>query len=263
MNALQQSLSSLNVNGSLAPCARGSATKPISSNLSLRGPSGVRGSLFFSSTGLKEKVLGQVALGGDSGGNRASVVAMAKSAASGYAAALAEVGKAQGILDALFADVEKLGRYAEDEQFWKFVTSPVVREEDKKAVLKTVSKEAGFQPATLNLLNLIVDKKRTTFLKELVKEFEELYNELTDTQVAVVTSAVEINKSQLSLIGKKVQSMSGSKNVKLKNIVDPSIIAGFIVRFGKDGSRLIDMSVKGQLDRIASQIDMADKVAAF
>ena len=192
--------------------------------------------------------------------SRPCVVSMAKSAASGYAAALADVGQANGILDSVAKDVENFSGYVQDEQFWSFITNPVARVEEKKAILKEVSREAKFQPATVNLLNLIVEKKRTIILRQLVKEFDVLYNELTDTQVAVVTSAVEIQPPQLSLIGKKVQNMSGSKSVKLKNVIDPSIIAGFVVRFGKDGSRLIDMSVKGQLDKIASQINLADKL---
>ncbi|KAI5068151.1 hypothetical protein GOP47_0016496 [Adiantum capillus-veneris] len=177
-----------------------------------------------------------------------------------YASTLAEVGESDENLDSIFADLEKVGPFAKDEQFWKFFTSPVVKDDDKKAVVKTLSKEVNLTASTTNLLYLLVTKKRTLSLKDLLKEFEVIYNKLTDTEVALVTSAIEMDKSQLSLIGKKVQSMSGSKNVKLKNIIDPSIIAGFIVRFGEDGSRLIDMSVKGQLEKIASQIESTNKV---
>ncbi|MCO5577872.1 hypothetical protein L7F22_031707 [Adiantum nelumboides] len=262
MEALQQRVSAVNMNGQLASCVRAASSKPpASSHLPVR----MRGApLFSSNVGLKAKLLEQMGVVGDGkGASRACVVAMARSAANGYASALADVGQSQKKLDAIFADLEKVRRFAEDEQFWKFFTSPVVKDDDKKAVIKTLSKEADFTPATHNLLNLLVTKKRTLILKDLLKEFEDIYNKLTETQVALVTSAIEMDKSQLSLIGKKVQSMSGSKNVKLKNIIDPSIIAGFIVRFGEDGSRLIDMSVKGQLDKIASQIESADKVAAF
>lgn len=260
MEALQQCISAVNINGSLAPCVRAACSKPPQPHLPVR----MRGTpLFSSSVGLKAKVQEQVGMAGDGNGASRAVVAMAKSPACGYATALAEVGQQQNILDTVFADVEKLGRFAEDDQFWKFFTSPVVEDRDKKSVTGDICKDAGFHAVTVNLLNLLIDKKRTNILKDLLKEFDELYNQLTDTQIAFVTSAVEIEKSQLSLIGKKVQSMSGSKNVKLKNIIDPSIIAGFIVRFGEDGSRLIDMSVKGQLDQIASQIELAEKAAAL
>ncbi|KAH7404497.1 hypothetical protein KP509_15G029000 [Ceratopteris richardii] len=127
--------------------------------------------------------------------------------------------------------------------------------------MKSIADAERFSSYTLNLLNLVIDKKRTSILKEIVKEFEELYNEITDTEIAIVTSAIKISTEQLAQIAKKIQSMSGAKNVRMKNVVDESLIAGFMVRYGKDGSRFIDLSVKGQLDRIAAEINLVDQAA--
>jgi F0F1-type ATP synthase delta subunit len=41
---------------------------------------------------------------------------------------------------------------------------------------------------------------------------------VVDPQLATVTSAVKIEQSQLSLIAKKMQSMSQAKNVRIKNM---------------------------------------------
>lgn len=185
------------------------------------------------------------------------VIVMRRNAASGYASALAEVGRSQNVLEGINADMEKLGRFLQDKQLTDFLNNPTINDDNKKSVLKSLADDAKFVSYTVNLLNLIVDKKRTLILKEIVKEFEELYNEITDTEVVIVTSAVKIGTNQLAQIAKKIQSMSGAKNVRMKNVVDKSLVAGFVVRYGKDGSRFVDMSVKGQLDRIASQIDFA------
>jgi F-type H+-transporting ATPase subunit delta len=48
--------------------------------------------------------------------------------------------------------------------------------------------------------------------------------------------------------------MTGAKNIKLKPVVEPSILGGFILKYGKDGSASIDLSVKGQLDTIAASL---------
>lgn len=184
---------------------------------------------------------------------------MRNNAAGGYAAALAEIGRSQNVLEGINADMEKLGRFLQDKQLFDFLSNPTVTEDKKKTVLKSLADDAGFVAYTLNLLNLVVDRKRTILLQEIVKEFEELYNEITDTEVAIVTSAVKIDTNQLAQIAKKIQSMSGAKNVRMKNVVDASLVAGFVIRYGKDGSRLIDMSVKGQLDRIAQQINFAEQ----
>ena len=42
--------------------------------------------------------------------------------------------------------------------------------------------------------------------------------------------------------------MTGAKNIKLKPEVDESLLGGFVVKYGKDGSGFIDMSVKGKSD---------------
>lgn len=189
---------------------------------------------------------------------------MRKNAAGGYAAALAETARTHNVLEAVYADAEKLARFLEDKQLYEFLISPVVKVENKKAVLKSLAEEASFHSYTVNLLYLMVDKRRTMLLKELVKEFEVIFNEMTDTQVAIVSSAVKIDTAQLALIAKKIQSLSGAKNVRMKNVIDSSVIAGFVVRYGKDGSRVIDMSVKGQMDRISQLIDYSEsKVGSF
>lgn len=79
--------------------------------------------------------------------------------------------------------------------------------------------------------------------------------------MANVISAMTIEKPHVALIAKKIQSLCGAKNVRIKNVVDLLLIAGFIVQYGKDGSRYIHMSVKGQLDRLASQYQAAEQAA--
>ena len=46
--------------------------------------------------------------------------------------------------------------------------------------------------------------------------------------------------------------MTGAKNIKLKPEVDEALLGGVVVQYGKDGSGFIDMSVRGQVDKLAS-----------
>ena len=64
-------------------------------------------------------------------------------------------------------------------------------------------------------------------------------------------SAVKLEQEQQFLIAKKLQELTGSKNIKLKPVLDESLIAGFTVEYG---SEQIDMSVKGQLDQISAEL---------
>merc|ERR1712216_76474 len=129
---------------------------------------------------------------------------------------------------------------------------PDHRREKKKDVLAKLGKEAGFHAFTGNFLNLLVDKRRENQIEAIIAEFETLFCEATDTQVATVTSAVKLENEQQFMIAKKLQEMTGAKNIKLKPEVDESLLGGFVVQYGKDGSGFIDMSVRGQVDKLAS-----------
>ena len=72
--------------------------------------------------------------------------------------------------------------------------------------------------------------------------------------MATLRSAVKLEQEQQFLIAKKLQELTGSKNIKLKPVLDDSLIAGFVVEYG---SSQIDLSVKGQLDKISIELEEA------
>ncbi|WP_145984840.1 F0F1 ATP synthase subunit delta, partial [Klebsiella pneumoniae] len=77
-------------------------------------------------------------------------------------------------------------------------------------------------------------------------------------EVAVVTSVVKLENEHLAQIAKGVQRLTGAKNVRIKTEIEPSLVAGFTIRYGNAGSKLVDMSVKKQLEEIAAQLDLSD-----
>lgn len=135
-----------------------------------------------------------------------------------------------------------------------FLANPTMEEGAKKDVLTKLGKEADFHPFTTNFLNLLVDKKRIGNVASIIDEFENLYCESTDTQIATVTSAVKLENEQQFMIAKKIQEMTGAKNIKLKPEVDPALLGGFVVTYGKDGSGYIDMSVAGQVAQLKNEV---------
>ena len=75
--------------------------------------------------------------------------------------------------------------------------------------------------------------------------------ELTDTTVATLRSAVKLEQEQQFLIAKKLQELSGARNVKIVPVIDETLIAGFVVEWG---ASQIDLSVKGQLNKITNEL---------
>ncbi|OMO92693.1 ATPase, F1 complex, OSCP/delta subunit [Corchorus olitorius] len=183
---------------------------------------------------------------------------MSATAASSYAVALADVAKSNNTLDSTCADIEKVEKIFSDPQVLDFFANPVVDVTKKRQVLNDIAKGEALQPHVANFLNILVDSKRIDIFEEIVKEFELVYNKLTNTELAVVSSVVKLESQHLAQIAKQVQKLTGAKNVRIKTVIDPSLVAGFTIRYGNSGSKLIDMSVKKQLEEIAAQLDLGD-----
>ncbi|KAG1668468.1 hypothetical protein FOA52_005241 [Chlamydomonas sp. UWO 241] len=186
-------------------------------------------------------------------GRRALVCLAKKNPVSeSYAKALIDLAEEKGKLEAIHADVDAVaGLLKDNAPLCELLSNPVVEDSKKRAVLAKLGKEAGFQSYTDNFLNLLLAKDRLNKLDEICESFEDQYCKLTDTQVAVVRSAVKLEQEQQFLIAKKLQELTGSKNIKLRPTIDENLIAGFVVEYG---SSQIDMSIKGQIEKVAEQL---------
>lgn len=185
-------------------------------------------------------------------GRGASGARMADDAGGSYATALAEVAKSNNSLDQTAADVEKIEKIFSEDVVLNYFSNPTVTDDEKHKLIDETAKAYELLPHVANFLNVLVDNKRIDLIKNIVKEFEVLYNQTTDTQLAVVTSVVQLEPQHLSQIAKEVQKLTGAKNVRIKTAIDPSLVAGFTIRYGSSLSKMIDMSVKKQLEEIAA-----------
>lgn len=144
---------------------------------------------------------------------RRAVVVMARKneVSESYAKALVELADEKGKLEAVHADVDAVASLMkENKKLAELIMNPVVEADKKRAVLAKIAKEAGFQQYTINWLNLLVEKDRLSLVPEICESFEDLYCQMTDTQVATLRSAVKLEQEQQFLIAKKLQVSAGS-----------------------------------------------------
>jgi F-type H+-transporting ATPase subunit delta len=189
-------------------------------------------------------------------GDLARSPAGADAAAESYASALSEVAAENGTLDQTVSDMEKLEKIFSEEAIAEFFDNPTVPRDEKSKLINEIAKSSKLQPHVVNFLNVVVDNFRAGLMPQIVAEFENAYNGLTGTEVATVTSVVQLESQDLAQIAQQVQKMTGAKNVRLKTQINPELIAGFTVQYGRDGSSLIDMSVRKQIEEIASEFEM-------
>merc|ERR1711904_159547 len=192
---------------------------------------------------------------GASGSRRRLTVMKADLVSTQYATAFVNLAKDKNVLDDVRSDMDSVASLMKsDAKLASFLTNPVADGEKKKSIINSIAKEAEFNALSSNFLCLLVDKQRIAGITDICDSFETLYCEVTDTEVATVTSAAELDNDQQFEIAKKLQKLTGAKNIKLKPKVDSSLISGLIIQYGKGGSKLLDMSAKGQLAAIEAQL---------
>uniref|UniRef100_A0A0D9VYQ2 t-SNARE coiled-coil homology domain-containing protein n=1 Tax=Leersia perrieri TaxID=77586 RepID=A0A0D9VYQ2_9ORYZ len=114
-----------------------------------------------------------------------------------------------------------------------------------------------FQPLTLDFLRSLLDKNDD----DQVNAGAGVAPPATPLHAlrVVVSSAVELDARQTELIARKMRRITGFVNLTIENVVDPSLIAGFVVCYGPGESHVIDLSVKGKLAALKSRVDSFDQ----
>ncbi|CAH8351884.1 unnamed protein product [Eruca vesicaria subsp. sativa] len=171
-----------------------------------------------------------------------------------YATALADLAKANNTLQPTCNDVEKLAKTFSDPTVLNLLVNPTVELKKKREVIDLIAESLSLLPHTSNFLNVLIDSNRIDFVNEIMKEFEVVYNKMTKTELVVVKSVVKLEAPHLAQVARLVQRLTGARNVRIRTVIDESLIAGFTIRFGSSGSKVIDMSVKKQLQDITALV---------
>jgi F-type H+-transporting ATPase subunit delta len=110
-----------------------------------------------------------------------------------------------------------------------FLSNPIVKQEVKKAALAQIFTDV--QPQTNKLFDLLLENKRFEILHSIASEYNSLFDEKNGVQAATVTTAFAITPELEKQVLAKITTFS-DKKITIKNIVNPDIIGGFILRIG-------------------------------
>jgi len=151
-------------------------------------------------------------------------------AAIRYAKAILDMAQASGAAGQVNEDMALIASTIKDNaELSDFVSSPVVKAEAKEAALKEIF--AGSQDITQGLFHLLHENKRFNILALIAKEYKTQFDVLNGVEEATVTTAIPLTEELEAKVMAKIKEFS-NKNITIKNIVDPAIIGGFILRIG-------------------------------
>lgn len=151
-------------------------------------------------------------------------------AAARYAKALLSLAKDKNVTKEVNDDMSLISKTIKDsDDLQAFLKSPVVKNTMKKNALLEIFRSVN--GVTSGLFAILIENNRLDILPLVAKEYNRLYNEMNGVQVAKVTTAIPLTPVLEEKIQKKVKELTGNV-AKIENIVDESIIGGFILRVG-------------------------------
>ncbi|EAY91785.1 hypothetical protein OsI_13428 [Oryza sativa Indica Group] len=135
-------------------------------------------------------------------------------------------------------------------------------EHDEPADAAAADALAPFQPLTLDFLRSLLDRNAAVAADQCGGADVAPPPPPLHALRVVVSSAVELDARQTELIARKMRRITGFASLTIENVVDPSLIAGFVVCYGPGESHVIDLSVKGKLAMLKNRVDSFDQTIA-
>lgn len=165
-----------------------------------------------------------------------------------YAAAVFDLAKERGALDAVAGDLDHLSALiAESADLRLLLRSPLIRRDDQGRAMAALAAKAGLGPLVGNVLQLIARNGRLFILSALIAAFKARLAAERGERVARVASAQPLSEAQQAKLKAELSRLLGA-DVSIDPSVDVSLLGGLVVRLG---SRQIDGSLKTKLDRLA------------
>lgn len=151
-------------------------------------------------------------------------------AAIRYAKAILDIANDKGVAQAVNNDMNSIAStISSNIELSTFIQNPTTKVEVKESALLEVF--TGVNGVTKSLFHLLFENKRFEILGAIASKYNQLFDEMNGVEVAKVTTAVPMDAALEAKVLAKVSTLS-NKKITIENIVDASIIGGFILRIG-------------------------------
>jgi F-type H+-transporting ATPase subunit delta len=169
-----------------------------------------------------------------------------------YSRALFDVAREHDVLDDVHDELEQfVEALNENRDLQVFFFSPYFSSQEKKdGIGKAIS---GADENFVRFLELLAERHRMPAIFRIRRDFDELYAEERKLLPVTITSAIELDKSLVTDIRKKIEEQTDRK-VELTQKVDPDVLGGLVLRVG---NLVMDGSIRARLERLRKQVAKA------
>ena len=170
-------------------------------------------------------------------------------AAIRYAKAILEMAQSSGGASQVNEDMALIAATINgNKELEGFINNPTIKADVKESALKEIF--AATQPITQGLFHLLHENKRFGILGQIATEYAAQFDVLNGVEVATVTTAFPLTPELETKVLDKIKEFS-DKKITIKNIVDPAIIGGFIIRIG---DKQFNASVANSLQKLKREL---------
>jgi len=131
------------------------------------------------------------------------------------------------------------------------LNTPVITQAQKQEVLEKALK-AQLNSETFKFLNVLVNRNRINLLEAVITNYLNLVYDAASIKMIEVSTAFAFTNLQKNTLIKKLKELTNAREIRLVITVDSSLIGGFMI---KTNSRVIDFTVKNQLQQLAKHLD--------
>lgn len=167
-----------------------------------------------------------------------------------YAKALYQLAEEENKQEIVKKDVEMLlNTINNSKEFSNFLENPLIKGSAKRSIITNLF-QGKTDELVLSFLQLLIDKKREYYLKNICLYTIHLHKQKMGIQDAVITTATDISTAHRKEIFEYI-TRKFKVNIDLKEKTDPEIIGGFILRIE---DKQINASLQSQLMKLKREL---------
>jgi F-type H+-transporting ATPase subunit delta len=174
-------------------------------------------------------------------------MALSGSSARRYAEALYQIATSEKAVDEFAASAQRL-REALSGDVLRALRNPGVPMRSRREAIDAAT--AGEPKAIRSLLDLLLERERIALFPQIAVAYTDLVERSAGIVKGRITTATELGAGEREALVRRLESASGKK-IRATFAVDASLIGGAKVQIG---DRLIDSSLKAQLDELRREL---------
>ncbi|HIX54271.1 MAG TPA: ATP synthase F1 subunit delta [Candidatus Sphingobacterium stercoripullorum] len=166
--------------------------------------------------------------------------------ATRYAKALIDSAEQQSKLETVKEDMQGVAKlFKQNSSLQYTLANPIIGPDKKQQIIKALL-SGKVDNLVIDFFLLLIRKGRGNVIVDTTNEFLNSYRSQQGIVQATVRSAESLSEEEMNKLRSKLQSETGLI-VELTNIVDPSLIAGFVIQVG---DIRLNNSIAGKLNRL-------------